>query len=169
MTASLPWELLWQTLTSQGFLFYSKCNRAAWAQPLADSHCCALLLHILLLSNRSCSAIGQCIPGPRPYATSYQWGSYWYFSCSAIGQLHCGPYLTITVNEGPLGKWFSQESVVQWSSDSCLWAPYCFLLFNQECISGRWGKLSFPTQYESWSVPNNISGGDIYDFLGSDV
>ena len=139
----------------------SLCNRAAWAQPLADSHCCALLLHILLLSNRSCSAIGQCIPGPRPYATSYQWGSYWYFSCSAIGQLHCGPYLTITVNEGPLRKWFSQESVVQWSSDSCLWAPYCFLLFNQECISGRCGKLSFPTQYESWSVPNNISGAGI--------
>ena len=43
------------------------------------------------------------------------------------------------------------------------------IFFNRECISGRWGKLSFPTQYESGSVPNNISGGDIYDFLGSDV
>ena len=41
--------------------------------------------------------------------------------------------------------------------------------FNRECISGRWGKLSFSTQYESWSVPNNIRGRDIYDFLGSDV
>ena len=28
-------------------------NRAAWAQPLAGSHCFAELLHILLLSNRS--------------------------------------------------------------------------------------------------------------------
>jgi len=44
-----------------------------------------------------------------------------------------------------------------------------FFFLNREYISGRWGKLSFPTQYESWSVPNNISGGDIYDFLGSDV
>jgi len=35
----------------------------------------------------------------------------------------------ITVNEGPLGKWFSQETVVHWSSDSCLWAPYFFFFF----------------------------------------
>ena len=46
---------------------------------------------------------------------------------------------------------------------------FIYLFLNRECISGRWGKLSFPTQYESWSVPNNISGGDMYDFLGSDV
>ena len=44
----------------------SLANRAAWAQPLADSHCCAWLLHILLLSNRSCLAIGQRNPGPCP-------------------------------------------------------------------------------------------------------
>ena len=46
---------------------------------------------------------------------------------------------------------------------------FIYLFLNRECISGRWGKLSFPTQYESWSVPNNISGGDMYDFLSSDV
>ena len=39
-------------------------NRAAWAQPLASTHHCALLLCILLLGNRSCSAIGQCCTGP---------------------------------------------------------------------------------------------------------
>ena len=42
------------------------------------------------------------------------------------------------------------------------------LLFNRECISGRWGKLSFPIQYK-WSVPNNISGVVIFVFLVSDV
>ena len=35
----------------------------------------------------------------------------------------------ITVNEGPLGKWFSQETVVHWSSESCLWARYFFIFF----------------------------------------
>ena len=35
----------------------------------------------------------------------------------------------LTVNEGPLGKWFSQETVVHLSSDSCLWAPYFFFFF----------------------------------------
>ena len=39
----------------------SLCNRA---QPFAGSHCCALLLGILLLGNRACSAIGQCLIGP---------------------------------------------------------------------------------------------------------
>ena len=146
-------------------------NRAAWAQPLAGSHCFAVLLHILLLSIRSFPAIGQCIARPCQYATNYQWDTCWYFSCSAIGKLHIGPYLMIPVNEGPLGKWFSQETVLHWSSDPYLWTNYYFLFvcFNRECISGRWCKLSFPTQYESSSVPNNISGGDIYDFLGSDV
>ena len=43
------------------------------------------------------------------------------------------------------------------------------LLFNPEYISGRWGKLSFPIQYKCLSVPNNISGLDIYIFLVSDV
>ena len=51
------------------------------------------------------------------------------------------------------------------SSDTYLWVNYYIFFFNRECISGRWGKLSFPTQYESSSVHNNISGGDIYDFL----
>ena len=138
----------------------SLCNREAWAQPLAGTHHCALLLCILLLGNGSCSAIGQCLTGPHPQATNYQWATYWYLSCSAIGQHHSGPCLLVTVNEGPLGKWFSQESVVRWWPDSCLWGPYFFFLI-QECISGRWGKLSFLNQYESWSVLNNSSGGDI--------
>ena len=59
---------------------------------------------------------------------------------------------------------------MHWSSDPYLWTKYyIFFCFNRECIPGRWGRLSFPTQYESSSVPNNISGGDIYDFLGSVV
>ena len=44
-----------------------------------------------------------------------------------------------------------------------------FFFFNREYISGRWGKLSFPIQYKCLSVPNNISGLDIYIFLVSDV
>ena len=44
----------------------------------------------------------------------------------------------IPVNEGPLGKWFSQETVVHWSSDSCLWALYiiCFLIENVFLVDG---------------------------------
>ena len=57
------------------------------------------------------------------------------------------------------------------SFDTLLFIFYLFiyLFFNQEYISGRWGKLSFPAQYESWSVPNNINGGDMHDFSGFDV
>ena len=39
----------------------SLCNRA---QPFAGSHCCALLLCILLLGNGAGSAIGQCLIVP---------------------------------------------------------------------------------------------------------
>jgi len=39
----------------------SLCNRA---QPFAGSHCCALLLCILLLGNGACSAIGLCLIVP---------------------------------------------------------------------------------------------------------
>ena len=44
----------------------------------------------------------------------------------------------IPVNEGPLGKWFSQETVVHWSSESCLWALYisCFLIENVFMVDG---------------------------------
>ena len=44
----------------------------------------------------------------------------------------------IPVNEGPLGKWFSQETVVHWSSDSCLWALYSlfFLIENVFLVDG---------------------------------
>ena len=64
------------------------CKRARWAQPLAGSHCCASLLCTLLLGNRSCSVIAQCPSRPCPQ---------------------------VTVNEGPLGKWFTQGSLVWWS------------------------------------------------------
>ena len=57
---NLRWERIqWKRLQHTG-LNVSLWNRAAWAQPLASSHCFALLLHILLLSNRSCPAMGQC-------------------------------------------------------------------------------------------------------------
>ena len=46
---------------------------------------------------------------------------------------------------------------------------FFFFFFNRKCISGIWGKLSFPNQYKCWSVPNNIIGGEIYVFLVSDV
>ena len=38
----------------------------------------------------------------------------------------------IPVNEGPLGNWFNQETVVHWSFDPCLWALniICFLIEN---------------------------------------
>ena len=39
----------------------SLCNRA---QPFAGSHCCALLVCILLLCSWACSAIGQYLIGP---------------------------------------------------------------------------------------------------------
>ena len=148
-------NLQWERSQSNRWMYtglnISLWNRAAWAQPLAGTHWFAVLLHIVLLSNRSSPAIGQCITQPCQYATNYQWDTYEYFSCSAIVQLHIGPYLMITVNEGPLGKWFRQETVLHWSSDPYLWTNYYFLFvcFNRECISGRWGKLSFPTQYES--------------------
>ena len=44
----------------------------------------------------------------------------------------------IPVNEGPLGKYFSQETVVHCSSESCLWAPYIsyFLIENVFMVDG---------------------------------
>ena len=39
----------------------SLCKRA---QPFAGSHCCALLLCILLLCSRACSVIGEYLIGP---------------------------------------------------------------------------------------------------------
>ena len=35
----------------------------------------------------------------------------------------------ITVNEGPLGKWFSKEIVLHWSSDPYLWTNYYIYFF----------------------------------------
>ena len=35
----------------------------------------------------------------------------------------------ITVNEGPLGKWFSTETVLHWSSDPYLWTNYYIYFF----------------------------------------
>ena len=56
----------------------------------------------------------------------------------------------ITVNEGPLGSRVVNESRVNGAMVIGL-LPLGILLFffNRECISGRWGKLNFPTQYES--------------------
>ena len=42
----------------------SNCNRAGCARPLAGSHCWASSLRILLLGNRSCSAIAGASVGP---------------------------------------------------------------------------------------------------------
>ena len=89
MTASLPWELLWQTLTSQGFLFYSKCNTAEWAQPYAVSHWCASFQPTLFLGNRCCSALHGASDGP----------------------FHKQP----TVNEWPLVVLLSWWSAPQWA------------------------------------------------------
>ena len=40
-----------------------------------------------------------------------------------------GPYLMITVNEGPLWKWFTQGTVVHCSSDPYLWVNYYYYYF----------------------------------------
>ena len=157
-------------------------NRAAWAQPLAGSLCFGVLLHKLLQSNRFCPAIRQCIALPCQKATNYQWDTYRYFSCSAIGQLYIGSYLMISANQLSSGRATGEViqlrdsgEVIQLIDRGALviWhlplGHLLFFFFNWECISGRWGKLSFPIQYKCWSVPKNIIGGDIYVFLVSDV
>ena len=106
MKASPPWELLWQTLTSQWFLFYSQCNRAGWAQPYAVSHWCASFQPTLFLGNRCCSALLGASEGPiHKQPTVNEWPfvvliSYWSALQWAL--------LPVTVNEGPLGKLLSQ-------------------------------------------------------------
>ena len=88
----------------------SLCNRA---QPLAGSHCCALLFCILLLGNRIVSH--WSVPHwPHPQATSYHWATCRYLSCSALGQPCNGIYLLITDKEEWMWKWFSQDSGLQW-------------------------------------------------------
>ena len=56
-----------------------------------------------------------------------------------------------TVNEGPLG---SDSVKRQWCIGHLTLASghltfFFFFFLNREIISGRWGKLSFPTEYEN--------------------
>ena len=139
----------------------SLCNRATWAEPCTGSHCCALLLGLLLLGNRTCSAIGQCRTGPthkQPTISELPTGT-----CPA--QLLVSTAMGPTYWERPRrGDWGGDSVRSQWCSAE-LTLDFEHLPFlnskNQECISARWGQLSFPTQYESWSVPKKFSGGDI--------
>ena len=62
--ASPAWELLWQTLTSQWFLFYSQCNKVEWAKPYAVSHWCASFQANLFLGNRCSSGLLGASDGP---------------------------------------------------------------------------------------------------------
>ena len=78
---------------------------AGWAQSLAGSHCCTLLLRTLLLGNRSCSAVGWYLSRPCPQASINErllvaLPSYWSAPQWALP--------TGTVNEGTLGERFSQ-------------------------------------------------------------
>ena len=78
---------------------------AGWAQPLAGSHCCALLFHTLLLGNRSCSAVGWYLSRPCPQASINErllvaLRSYWSAPQWALPTRNC--------QWGTLGKWFSQ-------------------------------------------------------------
>ena len=116
---------------------WSECNRAEWVQPLAASHYCASLLHTLLLGNRSWSADAWCLSAPRLQATNLQPMKGCQLSFSAIGQHRSGPL--ITVNEGSLGKWFNQGSVVWWLS------------------GGEWGKRQI--QVFSWRLSSLPSFG----------
>ena len=91
----------------------SLCNRA---QPFAGSHCCALLLCILLLGNRSSSAIGPCLTGPthkQPTITELPIGT-----CPAqlLVSTAMGPtYRLLTINEGAIAN-VIKSRVVCWSS-----------------------------------------------------
>jgi len=110
VTASLPWELLWQTLTSQGFLFYSKCNTAEWAQPYAVSHWCASFQPTLFLGNKCCSALHGASYGPfRKQPTVNEWPFVVLLSYWSAPQCALPP---VTFKEGPLGKWLRKGGVV---------------------------------------------------------
>ena len=89
---------------------WCSCNRAGRAQPLAGSHCSALLLCPLLLGIRACSAIAPCLSGPCPQATNHQWAT-----IRCLAQLLV-PRPLVPFKEGPLGRWLSQQAVVWWPS-----------------------------------------------------
>ena len=108
--ASPPWELLWQTLTSQWFLFYSQCKRAEWAQPCAVSHWCATFHPTLFLGNRCSSALLGASDGP--IHKSQLSMSDHSLSCSTIDQHHSGPCPSVTLKNGVLGKWLSKGGVM---------------------------------------------------------
>ena len=104
--ASPPWELLWQTLTSQWFLFYSQCNRAEWAQPYAVSHWCASFQPTLFLGNRCSSALLGASDGPiHKQPTVNEWPfvvllSYWSAPQWALPPSYC--------QEGSIGEVFTK-------------------------------------------------------------
>ena len=149
----------------------SLCNRAAWAQPFAGSQplLCLITPHPVT-KQQGLPCNWTVHPWTLPISNelsvrnllvllllSYWWAPHWAISDDN-------------------GQWGTTGEVIQSRVNGAmvigllpLGILLFFFFFNRECISGRWGKLNFPTQYESWSVPNNISGGDIYDFLGSDV
>ena len=110
MKASPPWELLWQTLTSQWFLFYSQCNRAGWAQPYAVSHWCASFQPTLFLGNRCSSALLGASDGPiHKQPTVNEWPfvvllSYWSAPQWALPPSYC--------QEGIIRKWLRKGGVV---------------------------------------------------------
>ena len=114
MKASPPWKLLWQTLTSKWFFFYSQCSRAGWAQSSEESHCCASFLTTLLLGNRSCWNIAWCLRKLHPQAANCQWVT-----------IHCPAQLLISTTVGPAHSYCQwgtigeviKSRVVWWSSD----------------------------------------------------
>ena len=105
-----PWELLWQTLTSQWFLFYSQWNRAKWAQPYAVSHWCASFQPTLFLGNRCCSALLGASDGPiHKQPTVNEWPFVVLLIYWSAPQWALPP---VTVKKWPLGKWLSKGGVV---------------------------------------------------------
>ena len=108
--ASPCWELLWQTLISQWFIFYSQCNRAKWAQPYAILHWCASFQLTLFLGNRCSSALLGASDGPI-HKSQLSMNDH-SLSCSAIDQHHSGPCPPVTVKKGVLGKWLRKGGLV---------------------------------------------------------
>ena len=148
MKASPPWQLLWQTLTSQWFLFYAQCNRAEWAQPYAVSHWCASFQPTLFLGSRCGSALLGVSDGPiYKQPTVKEWPfivplNYWSAPERALP--------TITVNEGPLGKCLSKGGVVviRWKvREERFWHSF-----------GGPGDHPTLRQWVSWMVPGNRLG-----------
>ena len=98
--ASPPWELLWQTLTSQWLLFYSQCNRAEWAHPYAVSHWCASFQPTLFLDNRCSSGLAWCLRWPHSQAAKCPWVT-----------IRCPSQLLISTTVGPAPSYCQEGSI----------------------------------------------------------